>query len=295
MTRRDLFLGAVPALAGAQTEKPAAPGQPKICLFSQALARLDYTELGGILKAMGFDGCDLTVRRGGHVEPEKAPADLVRAIEGIRGEGVDVPIITTDLLSAAQPYARNVLGLAGQYMEVPYFRPGYWEYGPGAVEDRLAQVRRDFQGLVALGRAYGVAAGFHNRSGNWVGAPVWDIREMIAGLDPRWAGYCFDPCHATAAGGQGAWHLAMRMSLARVKMVAVGDFTWEKAGGRQTMKMCPLGEGVVDWPKFFSTLAAARFTGPVSLHLDYNPSDEAAAIARDLAFLRRQVTAAYGL
>jgi sugar phosphate isomerase/epimerase len=84
------------------------------------------------------------------------------------------------------------------------------------------------------------------------------------------------------------------MALERIKMVAIKDFYWEKRGGKWKMLMCPLGEGMVDWTKFFSILAAARFMGPTSLHMEYEPADEAAAIATDFAFLRKQVDAAYG-
>ncbi len=292
LSRRELLVGA--AATGAPG---AARGRtrPMICLFSKHLQKLHYTELGGVLKHMGFEGCDLTVRKGGHVLPEMAPVDLVRAIECIRGEGVEVPMITTDLVAANSPYARNVLGLAGrQYMGVPYFKPGYWRYGRAPVEETLAAARRDFAGLAALGGACGIAAGFHNHSGNYVGQSAWEVREVLRGLDPRWAGYYFDPCHAAIEGGAGGWRVALRLALPRIKMVAVKDFYWEKAGGQWKASFCPAGEGMVEWPAVFSALAGAGFTGPLSLRIEYRPGDELAAIARDLAWLEKQVSAAWG-
>jgi sugar phosphate isomerase/epimerase len=243
---------------------------------------------------MGFDGCDLTVRPGGHVIPERSAADLVRAIEGIRDEGVTVAIVTTALTSPTDYNSRQVLGLSGR-MGVPYFKPGYWRYAPNEpVEAALARVKRDMMGLAAIGRDYGIAAGFHNHSGDYVGEATWDTREILADLDPRWAGYYFDPCHATAEGGLGGWKIALRLALARLKMAALKDFYWEKAGGRWSMKMCPMGQGMVDWPAFFGALAAAKFTGPLSLHMEYEIKDELSAMARDLEFVRRQMSAAYG-
>lgn len=292
LTRRELLAGA----AAYAADSPAAGRtRPIICLFSKHLPKLHYTELGGILKHLGFEGCDLSVRKGGHVEPEMAPVDLVRAIECIRGEGVEVPMITTGLLSASDPHARNVLGLAGrEYMKVPLFKPGYWHYGNAPVEEKLAQVKRDFAGLVALGRAFGIAAGFHNHWGDYVGHSVWDIRELLRDLDPRWAGYYFDPCHATVEGGFGGWKVALRLALPRIKMLSVEDFVWEKSGGKWRPVSCPLGQGIVDWPTVFSALAGAGFTGPLSLHIEYRPADEIAAIKGDLAWLERQVAAAWG-
>jgi sugar phosphate isomerase/epimerase len=80
----------------------------------------------------------------------------------------------------------------------------------------------------------------------------------------------------------------------RLKMLAMKDFYWEKSGGKWTRRMCPIGEGMVEWPKVFQALAKAAFTGPLSLHIEYDPKDELAAISRDLAYVRKQVAAAYG-
>ena len=292
VTRRAFGLvGAAALQAAAQAPKAA----PTICLFSKHLPKVHYSELGGVLKDMGFAGCDLTVRPGGHVEPRLAAADLYRAVESIRAEGVEVPMITTALVTPNDPTARAVLGIAGR-MKVPYFKLGYWPYRPADnIEARIAEVRRDVGGLISLGRAYGMAAGFHNHSGANVGEAVWDTRIIIEDLDPTSIGYYFDPCHATAEGGEAGWNIAMRMALPRIKMVALKDFYWAKANGKWTMQMCPIGEGMVNWTQVFALLASARFSGPISLHLEYEAADELGAIARDLAFVKKQVAAAYSV
>lgn len=289
-TRRE-WLG----LTGAALAQRAHAGaRPILCIFSKHLAKLQYSELGPVVKQMGFDGVDLTVRPFGHVLPERAPHDLARAIEMIRGEGLQVPMITTDLVRAGTQIATNVLGIAGG-MKVPYYKPGYWRYSPtGDIETRLAEVKANTIGLIALGKAYGMAAGFHNHSGDYVGAAVWDIRAVIGDIDPRWVGYYFDPCHATAEGGVAGWKISMQLALPRLKMVALKDFYWEKSKGKWEMKMCPMGQGMVDWPKVFSMLAEAHFAGPISLHMEYEPPDEVAAIVRDFEFVKKQVEKRYG-
>ncbi|HZT31200.1 MAG TPA: sugar phosphate isomerase/epimerase family protein [Bryobacteraceae bacterium] len=300
VTRREFVAGlsaaALPAAAQRKEDPPtpAKPSHPMICLASKFLAKLNYMDLGPVLKDLGFDGCDLAVEPGGHVLPQYAQVDLLRAIEAIRGEGVDVPMITTSLVSAMDWTARPVLGIAGT-MKVQYYQPGYWQYGPtDNPEASIAQVRRDLAGLVAIGRAYGMVAGFHNHSGSYVGAATWDTRAIIGDMDPNWVGYCFDPGQATAEGGAGGWNVAMRLALPRLKMAALADFYWAKSEGKWKMTMCPMGQGMVDWPSVFSILAAARFTGPLSLRMEYNPPDELHAMARDLEFVKKQVAAAYG-
>jgi sugar phosphate isomerase/epimerase len=295
ITRRDLTrAGLTTAMALAGGRAFASPNRPPLCLFSKHLPKLNYTDLAHTVKQMGFDGVDLTVRQGGHVLPERAAVDLPRAVETIRAQNLAVPMITTGLTSPSDPAARPTLSTAGR-LGVAFFKLGYWQYpGTGSIESRIAEVRHDVEGLLTIAKEHGVAAGFHNHSGSYVGAAVWDTRAIIGEMDPRWIGFYFDPCHATAEGGVGGWQISLRMALARIKMAAIKDFYWEKRGGKWKMVMCPLGEGMVDWPKFFSILAAARFTGPISLHMEYEPPDETAAIARDFAFLRNQVDAAYG-
>ena len=292
MTRRTA-LASLGALAAPALGRGAAP-MPPLCIFSKHLSKIEYTELGAIAKELGFDGVDLTVRPGGHVNPYLVSVDLVRAIESIRGAGIDVPMITTALISPNDPTARPILALAGR-SKVPYFKLGYWKYGVAQdIQAQLAGVRRDVFGLSAIGRQYGIAAGFHNHSGDNVGEAVWDIQTIIADMDPRWIGYYFDPCHATAEGGVEGWDISLRLALPRLKMIAIKDFYWAKTDGKWTMRMCPLGEGMVNWQKFFAMVARGGFSGPISLHLEYNPKDELNAIRRDLEFARKQIHAAYG-
>jgi sugar phosphate isomerase/epimerase len=242
---------------------------------------------------MGFDYCDLSVQEGGHVRPDMASLDLVRAVEHLRGAGIDVPVITTALTSAQDPNAREVLGVAG-IIKIPLFRPGHWKYGDADVMTRLSEVRRDVSQLGGLGRAAGLAMAFHNQAGDSVGASVWDTDAVIRAMDPQAVGYDFDIAAAVAEGGEEGWFVALRLALPRIKMVTVSDFYWAKAdSGGWKMTPCPLGQGMVDWPRFCATLARANFQGPISLHLDYHPPNDVTALQRDLEFLRKQIAAAY--
>jgi sugar phosphate isomerase/epimerase len=278
------------ALAGGPAG--AAPSRPPICLFSKHLPKLNYSELAHTVKQIGFDGVDLTVRPEGHVLPGRVAEDLPRAVETLHGAGLAVPMITTDLTSPNDPAARTTIETAAR-LGVPRFKLGYWRYlDKESIDARLAQVRGDVTGLVALAKEHGVTAGFHNHSGSNVGAPVWDIRSIIGDMDAKSIGYYFDPCHATAEGGEGGWRIDLRMALPRIQMTAIKDFFWEKSGGKWKMQMCPLGEGMVRWAEFFGMLAASRFQGPISMHAEYEPVDEA-ALARDFAFLKKQVDAVY--
>jgi len=297
-TRRQVLAGtAAGALtAAAQTRRADAPKirvTPAVCLFSQLLVKIPYDELGGILRSLAVDGCDLSVQPGGHVDPAQAGLHLPRAIEAITGVGLDVTVLSTAYTSIQDQTTRNVFGFGGQ-MGIPLIRVGTWNYpAAGEIEPRLGEVSRDLNGLAALAQAVGMSIVVQNGLGDNVGAGLWDMHFVIRGMNPAAVGYAFDPAHAAiAAGGPGATS-SLRLALPRLKMIVARDFVWSKEGGAWKTIPCALGEGVVDWSRLFGALARAKFVGPVSIQVDYQPKDEIAAIRRDVEFIRKQVSAAY--
>jgi L-ribulose-5-phosphate 3-epimerase len=237
---------------------------------------------------------DLTVRPKGHVEPARAAEDLPKAVAAIKAHGLSVPMITTGLLNAGDPAARPTLSTAGK-QRIPFWKPGYYRYKfDRPIDQVLDDVRRQTATLVALSKEYGVTCGFHNHSGDHFGAAVWDIRDVIGAMDPKAIGYYFDPGHATIEGGLAGWRISLNAVLPRLKMVALKDFYWNKAkDGKWKVQWCPMGEGMVDWPRFFAAFAGAGFSGPLTLHVEYDTKDEMAAIAKDYEFIRKMVNAAY--
>jgi sugar phosphate isomerase/epimerase len=300
-TRRS-FLASVAGAAVAHARAAAAAGFPGVvCLFSKHLPALDAPALGRAVKSLGLGAVDLTVRPGGHVPPERAAAGLGPFVRALRAEGVDVPMITTALVSASEPHARAVLEAAGRE-GVRFFKTGYFRYRFADVRAEIEEAGVALRGLAALAAECGVQLGYHNHAG-YIGGPVWDIVPVMETLDSRAAGYYFDVRHAVAEGGDAGWRSALLKAGPRLKMAAVKDFFWEKTPAGWKQRNCPLGHGMVDWKAFFATLADVRFQGPVSLHLEYDipgatpaaqQGNTLAAAARDLAFLKVGLAGAYG-
>ncbi len=256
--------------AGAGALHAASPAAPVLCLFSKILAKVDYTEIGEIVKQFGFDGIDLTVRAGGHVDPRLSSVDLVRAFESIAGAGLECPMITTALTSPLDPGALPVIAISGR-THIPLFRVGEWR-------GSTLTFRRDLAGLAAIGARYGMAMAVHNYTSENSGQTEWNVADALAGLDPQWAFAYFDPIHHGER-----WEAALRPLLPRLRAVALKDF---KADGSP----CPMGEGIMDWTKLFSILNRVNFGGVLSLRIEYAPKDELAAIAKDYAFIRARIS-----
>src|SRR5438552_559799 len=122
------------------------------------------------------------------------PVDLAR----VGAEGLEVPMITTELVSSRDPAAVPILTTAAK-LSVPFLKPGYYHYKFVDVRKELAQACNQFRGLVELAQKCGVQVGFHNHAG-YVGAQTWDIARAMDTLDPKWAGYYYDLENAAAEG-----------------------------------------------------------------------------------------------
>jgi L-ribulose-5-phosphate 3-epimerase len=267
-----------------------------ICLFSKHLPMLGWEDLAAAVREAGFDGIDLTVRPGGHVLPARAEEDLPRAHEAIRREGLALQMITTNLIQADDPEASSLLATAGR-LAIPLFKPGYY---PDHDADPAGETRRameSFAQLAALGANHGVVAGFHNHTGS-LGSVISEIDPAMRRIPSSHAGYYFDIRHAVCEGGGNGWRLAFQLAAPRLRMIAIKDFIWSRTDRGWRAVDVPLGEGMVDWHVYFRKLRAARFHGPLSLHLEYpvggtTPTERRRGILRaaqrDLVFLRHLI------
>jgi len=248
----------------------SGPGSPFL-IFSKHLAELEWGDLGKAVREAGFDGVDLTVRPGGHVAPARVTEDLPRAVAAIRDAGSSVVMLTTGLTQPQDPAARATLE-AARATGVSRLKAGYYRYAFADARRELAAATTSFHALVAMAAQAGVMLAYHNHSGDYVGAPMWDVLRMLEGQPAEATGFYFDVRHATVEGGLGGWRAGVQMAAPHLRMLAIKDFYWEKGpNGRWRVVDCPVGEGMVDWKAFGAELRKASFSGPMSLHVEYDP------------------------
>jgi sugar phosphate isomerase/epimerase len=245
-----------------------APFRGPLCLFSKPVPQLSWSELAQSAKQAGFNGIDLTVRPEGHVLPERAATDLPKAVAAIRAEGIEVPMISTALVSADDPTAKPIFETASK-LAVPYVKPGYYYYQFVNVVEERNQAARKFRELVGLAEKYQIQIGYHNHTDN-VGAALWDMAPAIEPLDPHWCGFYFDLGHASVDLGENGWKVAANLVLPRLKMVGAKDFTWKPRGPHDWhAEPCPMGQGITPWRGFLEILAQSNFHGPISLQQEF--------------------------
>lgn len=285
-------VGAVLAAGLAQGPAHAAPEPLKISVFSKHLQFLDWPGLAETVAEIGFDGIDLTVRKGGHVAPERAEEDLPKAAAVIRKAGLTLPMVTAGIVNAATPHAESMLR-AMKAAGVTRYRWGGFLYDDRKpIPARLAELKKEAAVLAELNAKYNVGAMYHTHSGAEVGAPIWDLWEILKDLDPARVGVNLDIGHATIEGGVGGWVRSTQLIAPLTRGVAIKDFKWERnAKGEWRPQWCPLGEGMVNFKRFFGLLKESRFSGPVQLHFEY-PLGGAESGARELKIEKAKVVAA---
>jgi sugar phosphate isomerase/epimerase len=267
MTRRELL-----AAGGAALTAAAPEARPLLCAFSKHFHWAGWEEMAQTVAALGYEGVDLTVRPGGHVEPERVQQDLPKACEIIRRAGLKIPMITTRIRDAATPEAETVIKTAAALGIRRYRWDGFVYEAGRPLPEQLEALRPRVRELAALNRRYGVCAMYHTHSGpGRVGASMWDLYLLLRDFDRESVAVNFDIGHAVVEGGYGGWIHSARLLLPWTRGVAVKDFLWRRnEKGAWTPGWRPLGEGMVNFKAFFALLKQAGFSGPLQLHMEYS-------------------------
>ena len=308
VSRRQFIGTAVAAGAGLSTSvspssaiiQPVDKAGRTICIFSKHLQWLSLPEVAQTVLALGFKGVDLTVRKGGHVEPERVTDELPKAIAILRKAGLEVPMIVTDIVDADDPQSESLLKTAGQ-LGIQYYRMGYLNYDRRTgVAQNLEQYKKQLQKLARLNQKHNIHGAYQNHAGTRVGAAVWDLWELLKETDPRWLGCQYDIKHAVAEGGL-SWVNGLDVIKSHIHCVDIKDFVWAKKDGKWREEIVPLGEGMVDFKTYFARLKQYGISGPMSVHYEYTlggaetgkkqltmpPDDVLAAMKRDLQTLQK--------
>ncbi|MDB2326114.1 sugar phosphate isomerase/epimerase [Flavobacteriaceae bacterium] len=241
----------------------------EVYLFSKHLQFLDYNAMSSAAAAMGFDGLDLTVRRKGHVLPERVLTDLPKATEAMLNHGLKPKMMSTNVWDATNSTHKRVLETAAS-LGFTHYRTDWLKYpeDKSLVVSQLIYAKQA-QELEQLNQQLGLIAGYQNHSGKYVGAPIWDLLPILEATKGSHIGSQYDIRHAVAEGGN-SWELGLRRILPFINSICIKDFKWGKVNGKWKPINVPMGEGMVDFKKYFSILKKHKITVPVSLHVEHD-------------------------
>lgn len=277
----------------------ASPAKRKLYIFSKHLQWLDYPQMADFIADCGFDGTDLTVRPGGHVEPARVEHELPEAVDALRKVGKEVAMITTGIKNATERYTESILKTAGK-LGIQYYRTGWYNYDHTLdIEKNLISFEDQLRGLITLNEKYNITAAYQNHAGTGFGSPVWDMGELLHRINSPWLGCQYDVRHAVVEGGT-SWPLGFEYVKPYINTLDIKDFIWTKEKGKWVTRNVPLGEGMVDFDHYFKLINTLPASIPMCLHMEYplggaehgdrkitlSPDEMKKAMKKEIDFLR---------
>ena len=282
---------AIGKVAGA-TSVPQDDKPYEFCTFIKFIQDLSHEELAETLKKIGFDGAEVTVRKGGYIAPEAAADELPKLAEVFAKHEMKINILTTDIEDVDTPNAQAITKTAGS-LGIQRYRMGFSRYDMKApIKPQLESLKPKFKDLAAMNREAGVTAVYQNHAGGkYMGASFWDLQQLLSDIPVEEIGSIFDVRHAVAE-GSGAWPVYYDIIKPHISALSVKDFHWalkKEKDTRLSPMHCALGDGQVDYKKFFKQFKKDFPSALVTLHVEYlkngSTEENIAAIKKDFAVL----------
>ena len=297
VNRRNFLAGTSAALGStflpATAQNSSKISAYKYCTFIKFIQDLSHEDLAKTLKKLGFDGGEVTVRKGGYIAPESAAEELPKLAEVFKKHGLEINIITTDINGPDSPNVESILSTASK-LGIKRYRMGFSRYDlKSPIKPQIEELKPKFKDLAAMNREAGVTAVYQNHAGaKYMGATFWDLAQILKDIPPTEIGNIFDIRHATVDGGT-AWPIYYDIIKPHISALSIKDFHWglkKEKDERLSPVHRPLGEGQVDLKGFLKTFKKDFPSALVTLHVEYLPKagvqENIAAIKKDFKVLR---------
>jgi sugar phosphate isomerase/epimerase len=260
LTRQGM---ATPEMADKSLKRP-------VCIFTKCLQFLPLGKMGEVLATIGFDGADVPVRTGGSIDPKNVKTELPQAVRILHQYGVKIPMIVTAITDPSEPFATETLQAAAD-SGIKYYRTGALKYDfSKSIQQNLDGHKKTIGKLATLNEKLGIHGGYQNHSGLSVGAPVWDLYEILKDVDPNYMGVQYDIRHAVTEGGY-SWKLGMKRIAPWIRTIDIKDFVWGRLpNGEWKHSNVPLGDGMVSFDEFLKEYATLNVEAPISIHYEYD-------------------------
>ena len=161
------------------------------------------------------------------------------------------------------------------------------------------RTRTALAGWSELAARYRVKVCYHTHSRGNLGLNAGMLAHLLRGFDPARIGAYLDPCHLLIEGEQfatGAAIIADHLAIIGLKDALLLR-EQRRAGAAQgaalthgvpAIRWVEAGAGMVDWSAVRATLQWLAFTGPLSIHCEYEdpPGGHLAAMEREVTFFR---------
>ncbi|MCA9041279.1 MAG: sugar phosphate isomerase/epimerase [Planctomycetaceae bacterium] len=283
LSRRQLLAStlaasAATALTQFSSVKAAETSQakPKFACFTKSFQDWSIPEVCQRFKAIGLDGLDLTVRKNGHINPDKQNVhqELKQAARAASDAGLEILFLTTDI---TEPDARaeEVLA-AAEAIGVRRIKLGYYKYtGFGNLKQQMDRVKLKLNSVGQLCARYNVLPCVHIHSGTSIPSDGFMLYELLRDFDPSHIGAYVDSLHMTLEGGKDGWRQGLDLLAPWIELCSIKNFQFKSKGRDKQGQLewndfnCPVADGITPMPRFMEVMKALNFSGTYSMHSEY--------------------------
>jgi sugar phosphate isomerase/epimerase len=225
---------------------------------------LSFKEAAEWLAKWDVGGLETTVRKDGWINPSDAATKLPELVEQVTAVHRAGMIITSDVNVADHPDVERVLKVASR-LGIRYFRMAYYKYDfTKKILPQLESFAAQAKQLAEICKQLKMTALYQNHAGaNYVGAPLWDLMDVLKGIDPNAMSIALDIRHTTIEASE-AW----RSSYSRVRDSVGAIFAKDAIYVDNKINDGPLGRSEKG-KQLFKLLQADHPTVPISLHMEY--------------------------
>ena len=287
LTRRDFLTraGAMAAVAGISASALNAADSPASVAVKPVVAKgydigilekwffdggtggaLKYTpdEMAQTLDEIGLD-VELTLRKEGHISPEKAPDELPIMAAALAKKNRRILWLAMDTVRPDEPHWEKALRAAKQ-LGVPQYRHRGFKYVVGKpLKTQLANFNSMAKEFAAANKEIGIQAVYQTHMGrDMAGGIAWDMDAILTDIDPRYFGVAIDTQHVMVEQGL-AWPNAIEILAPRTVALCVKSFKWE---GDKVVCL-PLGQGRSTKPFVDQVIAAHGGPLPICIHIEH--------------------------
>ena len=261
---------------------PAGPGNYDISILEKWFfdggngkpdqVRYKYTpeQTAEVVDEIGLD-LELTLRKEGHISPERAPDELPAMVAALAKRNRRISYLAMDTVRPDEPYWQNALRVAKQ-LGINRYRHRGFRYD--LTKSRKAQIpaftsmAREF---AAANKEIGVQAVYQTHAGaEMAGSAAWDLDLILADIDPKDFGVAIDTQHIMVEQGL-SWSNAIDVLAPRTVALCVKSFRWEmdpKLHAYRPLQV-PLGQGYVKKDFVQQVIAAHGGPLPIIIHIEH--------------------------
>lgn len=227
---------------------------------------LKYTpeEMAQTLDEIGLD-LELTLRKEGHITPEKAPDELPVMAAALAKKNRRILWVALDTVRPDEKHWEKAVRTA-KAAGVPQYRHRGFRYEKGKpLKAQIANFNSMAKEFAAANKEIGIQAVYQIHAGQaMAGSAAWDLDLILDGIDPKWFGVAFDTQHVMMEQSL-AWPNAVELLAPRTVALCVKSFKWD---GDKTVEV-PLGQGRVKKAIVDQVTAAHGGPLPVCIHIEH--------------------------